>query len=349
MRKYLSSLSWIVLIATLVCYGAVLIPPEKFWPAGILVYGILPFQVLNLFLIIIFIFFARRIIYIPLIGLLAGIIFIKITFSYHVKTKVEDGKKSFEVLSFNVKNFGSGKKGDLHSLEMINWLLNDSSDIKCVQEFHSHNDIPEYDVVGRIISKGYNYHFLFKDSVNVSDFEGLAIFTRYPILNRGILLLQENSGNNCIYVDLKIGIDTIRIYNVHLYSMRIPLYAYKDPSNYESKLKSLVRKLKNGAINRSREIDRLIRHAEGCPYPFIICGDFNDIPYSQNYLTLRDHFTNAFEKAGHGFGFSFNHKLFFLRIDHQFVNDGIRPLSFRVDHSMKDSDHFPTRGIYHLQ
>ena len=349
MGKYFISLSWIVLLTTLVFYGAVLIPPEKFWPAGILVYGILPSLIVNLFLLILLLIMRSRAALIPLFAFIMGFLFIKITFHVYVNSPELAENKMIEILSFNIKGFEKVLGNDENSLQMTDWLVRDSADVKCIQEFYNRSGDPILDLVAKMSGAGYNFHLSDNRMGYRNNIEGLAIFTRYPILNRGALLLEENGGNNCIYVDLKIEKDTVRIYNVHLYSMRIPLYAYKDPSNYEGKMKSLIRKLKEGAINRSGEIDQLISHTAQCPYPFIICGDFNDIPYSHNYITLRNHFTNAFEEAGHGFGFSFNHRLFFLRIDHHFVSEGIRPIYYSVDRSMKESDHFPTRGIYQLQ
>lgn len=348
MLKYLAGLSWIVLIASLVCYFAVLIPPEKFWPAGILVYGILPLLVINLLLLILLVILKTRAVFIPLMALLAGFIFIKITVHLNFSSPVIREGKITEILSYNVKNLDKVRGNQEKSTQMIQRLVADTAQVKCFQEFYSQSNDPALDVVGKMKEAGYNMHFSDNEPGNPRFSEGLAIFTKYPILNTGTLLFRGDSEKNCIYADLKIGGDTIRVYNVHLYSMRIPLYAYRDPDNYESKLKSLIRKLKNGAINRSREINQLIAHTEKCPYPFIICGDFNDIPYSHNYMTLRNHFTNVFEKVGQGFGFSFNNKLFFLRIDHHFVSNGIQPVLYRVDRGMKNSDHFPTRGIYRL-
>jgi len=123
---------------------------------------------------------------------------------------------------------------------------------------------------------------------------------------------------------------------------------YKNPRYYGYKLKTLIAKLRHGATNRSAQIDRIIEHTKTSPYPYMICGDFNETPYSYNYLRLRRHFSNAFEKAGHGFGFSVNSSLFFLRIDHQFYGTGLKALNYQVDRSMRISDHFATRGYYDL-
>jgi endonuclease/exonuclease/phosphatase (EEP) superfamily protein YafD len=114
------------------------------------------------------------------------------------------------------------------------------------------------------------------------------------------------------------------------------------------KLRNLISKLKNGAINRSSEINTLIKHTQSSPYPFIICGDFNETPYGYNYHRLHSLFDNSFEKAGNGFGFTLNSLLFFLRIDHHFYGKGITAQLYKVDRSMNISDHFPTIGYYKI-
>ncbi len=107
-------------------------------------------------------------------------------------------------------------------------------------------------------------------------------------------------------------------------------------------------RLKHGAEKRSSQIDLLIEHANNSPYPVVICGDFNETPYSYNYFKLKKHFSNSFENAGHGFGFSYHSILFFLRIDHQFYTNRIKALDYRIDREMRISDHFPARSLYSI-
>jgi endonuclease/exonuclease/phosphatase (EEP) superfamily protein YafD len=178
---------------------------------------------------------------------------------------------------------------------------------------------------------------------------GLGIFTKFDILNSGVVWEDTTTSNGTIFVDLLVRKDTLRVYNVHIGSMGLKMAQYKNPEYYGHKLKTLITKLRNGATNRSTQIDRLIEHTKTSPYPYLICGDFNEIPYSYNYLRLRKHFSNAFEKAGHGFGFSVNGSLFFLRIDHQFYGPRLKALNYEVDRTMRISDHFATRGYYELE
>jgi endonuclease/exonuclease/phosphatase family metal-dependent hydrolase len=345
MQIFLKSISWIILIFTLICYSAVLIPPEKFWPAGLLGYGILPLMIINLVLFFILFILRKKIILVPLTGIITGILFFNMTFQFNFYPSQTKHSDQINVMSYNVRGFKWVRNSPSRGVE---WVVNDSAGIKCIQEFYSSSRRSELNLLNKMTSRGYFSHILQIDEKEQQHF-GLAIFSRYPVIDKGSLILNEQSGNNCIYADFKVQDDTIRIYNVHLASMRIPLYAYRNPENYDSKLISLINKLRNGAIRRSNEIDLIFNHTKSCPYPFIICGDFNDIPYSYNYMKLRNRFTNSFETAGTGFGFSFNHKLFFLRIDHHFVSDGIIPVRFWVDRSIKESDHFPTRGLYQVR
>jgi endonuclease/exonuclease/phosphatase family metal-dependent hydrolase len=57
---------------------------------------------------------------------------------------------------------------------------------------------------------------------------------------------------------------------------------------------------------------------------------------------------NAFEEAGNGFGFTYNGKLFFLRIDNQFVDEGLTVTDFRTHRNIPFSDHFPISATYSL-
>ena len=41
---------------------------------------------------------------------------------------------------------------------------------------------------------------------------------------------------------------------------------------------------------------------KSCPYPIIICGDFNDTPVSYAYQQLGDNMIDAFLESGNGIG-----------------------------------------------
>ncbi len=333
----------LVLFASLASYASVFIPPDDFWPAVFLSYAIPVFMITNCILFVVTIRRSELRI-LPAIGALAGLAFLPVSVSVH---SAPDNERGFSVLSLNAKFFRKAKTYHEFSGEMIQWAVKDTSAIKCFQEYSTNSQWEPLDVTGQMVRsgyKGYAVKILKGQDHNL----GLAIFTKFDVLDSGVVWEDETSSNGTIYADLKAGKDTMRVYNVHLRSMSLDIYQYKSPEYYGYKVKKLGSKLMYGARTRSEQIDELIRHASACPYPFLICGDFNETPYSYNYFKLRSKFSNAFEKAGHGFGFTVNGTLFFLRIDHHFFGNGIKALDFSVDRTMKISDHFATRGTYRV-
>ena len=334
----------LLLFISVICYLSVMVPPHLFWPAVFTSYAIPLIIVLNILLLFIFFFFNKKLMIYPAINLLLGLPFFLITYNY--SPSVEAKKSDLSILSFNAKLFRKHKTYDEFSFEMIRWAAEDTSDIKCFQEYSTNSRWPVLDVTKQISEQGYRAFTFSAEMDDVEHNPGLAIFSKYPVVDSGYVWKNYGSFNAGIFVDIKYKSDTIRIYNVHLASMNLSLYQYKQTTNYPGKVKRLISRLKYGAQTRSFQIDKLINHVKECPYPIIICGDFNETPYSYNYFKLKNIYKNTFEEVGNGFGFTFNSILFFLRIDHQFYSNPVVPVSFKVDRSMKISDHFPIRAVY---
>ncbi len=333
-------------VLSIISFCSVLVPPEFFWLAAIISFSIPIVLILNLFFLIIVILFKRKLVVFPLATLIFGLPFLLITYSF--KGESSNAEFDFSVLSFNVKYFQKFNTYSKLSSEMINWLAADTSDIKCIQEYISNSKRPVYNLTKKLKSNNYNSFICDIKTEGLYRYQGMAIFTKYDIINSGLVWEDENSVNLALFIDIKIQNDTIRIYNIHLASMAIKFKQFRSLDNFQSKVKDVIVKLNQGAKKRSSQIDLLIAHTINCSYPFLICGDLNEIPYSYNYFKLKRYFNNSFEKAGNGFGFSLNSFLFFLRIDHHFYKNDIEAIDFRVDRTMKISDHFPTRCLYRI-
>ena len=334
-----------LLLFSLLCYLSILISPAIFWPAVFLALAI-PFVVVLNFLHVIFYIFKRsKLIVFPLVGLLAGSPFVYRTVSFsNLKPSIDN----LSVLSFNAKLFRKAKTYSAFSGEMINWVVNDSSLVKCIQEYSTNNRWAELDITGQLEKQGY-HSFIFNSKLKNNDHSnGMAIFSKNEIVRGEVILEDSSTVNAILFADIKWQNQIIRIYNVHFESMSLNLYHFKSPDNAYRKWRGLISKLRHGSVNRQGEINTLIEHTRTSPYPFIICGDFNETPYGYNYQKLNSLFENSFEQVGNGFGFTLNSILFFLRIDHQFYGKGIVAKQFKVDRSMTISDHFPTYGYYTL-
>ncbi|MGB2129722.1 MAG: endonuclease/exonuclease/phosphatase family protein, partial [Flavicella sp.] len=127
---------------------------------------------------------------------------------YQIEIQTENTKDEISLLSYNVRLFNlykwSSKKGIEDDLKKFIKDLN--SDIVCLQEYHKN--------VKKI--KEYRYQYIRHNGGKI----GQAILSKHKIINSGNLSFNKTS-NNAIFADIKIKEDTIRVYNVHLESLRI--------------------------------------------------------------------------------------------------------------------------------
>jgi len=281
------------------------------------------------------------------VTMLLGIKFIFSTFAINLNT---DDEHDLSVLSYNTrvfnvydhlnKNYESSKK-------MINWVLQDDSDIKCLQEFYNKKQSKIFNTTERLRKNGAYHAYVDAKYEGKSREFGLAIFSRYPIIDKGRIEFKEESSNDAIYADIVKGTDTIRIINVHLQSISISEGLLED-NGLKKITRAVALKLKRGFIARAKQLHEVEKYIENCKYRVILCGDLNDLPYSYTYFKLQSMLHSSFENAGNGFGFSYNGTLFFLRIDNQFYSDGIEPIGYFTLREVSYSDHFPIKAYYKL-
>ncbi len=80
-------------------------------------------------------------------------------------------------------------------------------------------------------------------------------------------------------------------------------------------------------------------HMNSSPYPVILCGDFNDPPFSYAYNTLSKDLNDTFIDEGKGTGATYIGKIPFFRIDF-ILYDKLLCINHEVINS-KWSDHYP--------
>jgi endonuclease/exonuclease/phosphatase (EEP) superfamily protein YafD len=85
------------------------------------------------------------------------------------------------------------------------------------------------------------------------------------------------------------------------------------------------------------------------PYPVLLAGDLNDLPYSYAYSQLASELQNAWATVGFGAGNTYHGRLPpLLRIDQQFAGPQWRVLACRIHSEIPYADHFPVEGLYQL-
>jgi len=192
----------------------------------------------------------------------------------------------------------------------------------------------------------FSYNFK-EDFLNHQHF-GLIIFSKYPIINRQTVgSFPFNYNNNFQYADIVKGVDTCRVFNIHLQSLKftpVNLQYIENPSLESrqdlSRSKSVLSKFKSGFLKRQLQADKIKEAINASPYPVIVCGDLNDVPNSYAYQKIGEGLQNAFVEKGAGLGRTYSSIGPTLRIDNIFMQPSFVIHQYTREEK-KLSDHFP--------
>ncbi|MHA6246837.1 endonuclease/exonuclease/phosphatase family protein [Pontibacter sp. CAU 1760] len=334
------------------------VPPQAFWPAGFVAFSLPAALVLNFLFLLYWMLRRSWLLVLPLAVLVLAWGYYARLLSINFAEDVPEGAKTLQVLSFNTHMFNlysDDGQERVSSVEMADWIATHPADVYCLQEFYSKRGSDRYNTISRIgVRYDKNRYFSVARSSRKDGDVGIAIFSRFPILNKGdINFSNRSSANRVIWADLQMGNDTIRVYASHLQSMSIKTEDIEDTysaisnkDSFESRGRNLARRLRSGFVARGKQVEVLLEHVRESPYRSIVCGDFNDIPFSYTYNELAKELDNSFVKAGSGVGATYNGPLPFLRIDNQFYTNGLRAIEFQTHHEMSLSDHFPISARY---
>ncbi len=337
------------------------VPPYKFWPAGFIAFSLPVPLVLNFLFLLYWALRRSWGVVIPLMVLLLGWNYYARLVAFRFgETEVPPGAKTLQVLSYNTRMFNAwqrhGSKEEAAAGDMIEWIATHPADVYCLQEFYSKRHSNVYNTVSRIGIRYDKYRFFSVANIDREKGDiGIAIFSKYPILKEGVINFEKSSANRVIWANLNVQGDTIRVYAAHLQSMSIKsedientYSAIGNEENFKKESRNVARRLRMGFIVRGHQVETLLAHIEESPYPVIVCGDFNDIPFSYTYNELAKRLQNAFVQAGSGIGATYNGIVPFLRIDNQFYSAPLQAYDFETYYEMALSDHFPISAKYVL-
>ncbi|WP_031527661.1 endonuclease/exonuclease/phosphatase family protein [Dyadobacter crusticola] len=353
--KFLWFLYTCFVFYTFLVYGLVLWTPFDGWIAGFMMMSFPVVMIVHIVSVPVWFLFGSKKALLPLVTLAVGCIFLPRTFAFGNQADAgEDQKRSFKVLGYNAHVFmlNSNRRDPATKQQiasMKEWISGTNADILCMPEFYD-EDVKLFRTTEYFRKQGYRYSVNFERSRKHKEAQylGLALFSKYPIISQHDTIFQAQNG--MIRADIAIGRDTVRVVALHLYSMTLNLSRLAHQKQMDGVVKEgkfTFGKMKDGFKKRSKELAALQAWTLNSPYPVLICGDFNEIPYGYVYGELRRDFANAFEEKGTGFGFTFNHIPYFIRIDHQFYDSKkLDLLNFTTHRDVKYSDHYPITGTY---
>jgi len=330
----------LVIFATFFAYLAPFVNPARFWQFSF--FGLIyPYLLLtNILFVIYWSVLKKKYLLFSLGCILLGCGHVTsfVGFNSFDKVKTEE---VITIGSYNIHGLGSlviglktKEEKKKKANEFVQFLKRENEiQILCTQETNKYNI--------DFIKKNFNFPYLY----NVKA-KSPVIFSKYPILNSGIINFSKSS-NSCVWADLKINNQNIRVYSIHFQSNQVSKIADKvandgDLSKKEtfSDIKSMMGKFKLYATLRANQAQQVANHIATCPHPVIICGDFNDTPQSYTYHLLTQKLKDSFKEKGRGFGTTYAGSIPALRIDYILLDKKINIHSHEI---LKGnfSDHYP--------
>lgn len=270
------------------------------------------------------------------------------------KPKTVDRERSdIVVATYNVMNFSdtNAPEGVVNFDLVADWVNEKGVQLLCLQEAHfsTGQTFEEFKEKLKRLSYGYFVHSLpeEKDSKTGS---GYAMFSAWPIVRKGVACADSVSVHS-VWADVKIGRDTIRVFNNHLQSTGISIEERESTLHPTiardtlagEKLFAIAGKVADNYRLRATQAEMVAEEVKNSPHPVVVCGDFNDTPISYVYHKIRREgdLADAFVEQGRGVEHTFKGLYNLFRIDYILVDDKAFEVKDYNSYDEPMSDHKP--------
>jgi endonuclease/exonuclease/phosphatase family metal-dependent hydrolase len=324
----------VLTVLTFVAYVLPFLAPKLFPLLSVLTLVLPLFLLLNGLFFLYWLLQIKRQMVLSGLVLLMGITFINKFYKFS-SNELPKEEGDFVVMSYNVRLFNLfqwlPKEGVGN--EVLSFINEKNPDILCIQEFSES---------AKVDLRVYKYKYIYMQGNQIKT--GQAIFSKFPIINEGVIELPK-SDNSVVFADIRKGKDTIRVYNMHLQSIKITPDVNEIQDNVEAinqqKSQLVFKRISSAFEKQQSQAELLMNHKNDCDYPIIICGDMNNSAFSYVYRTIKGDLNDCFEEAGTGFGQTYNFKYYPARIDYIFVDKRLKVKSFANFFRFVNSDHYP--------
>lgn len=328
LSKTMRLLNIVLFIVTIFAYIFPFLAPTLFPFFSVLTLGLPLLLIINFLFFIYWILQLKKEVIYSTIVLLIGITFINKFYKFS-ETNLSESENDFSIMSYNVRLFNLYEwlpKTDVPE-QITQMVVKENPDILCFQEFSpvDHLDFSQFS-------------FKYIDLDGKKNKYGQAIFSKFPIINKGIISFPKSS-NKVIYADIKKNDDTLRVYSMHLQSVKISTEIQDNLD--EKKSKFIFKRISLAFSEQQQQAELIKENVDKCKLPKIICGDMNNSAFSYVYRVIKGDLMDSFEEAGVGFGKSYNFKYYPARIDYILVENEFEVKQYRSLENFYQSDHFP--------
>ena len=270
----------------------------------------------------------------PLITLLCCIPYIGTMYQFGELDEKAEKTPGFKIATYNVAMFSRETTGFM-AQDILAEMKRQKVDIVCFQEY---NDFAGDKKNSDSYKEYFPYSSLGKDD--------MIIYSRYPIKATKSFPF-EMTNNSAQWAEIDIKGKVYRIYNAHLETTGISGTLHRAAkskmrgSDVQSNavLEAMYGNYAVGMIARSGQANILAMDMRESEVPIIVCGDFNDVPYSYVYNTMLGDLVDGFKECGSGFMNTF-HGAKQVRIDYIFHAKELKGLTY-YKKELSYSDHYP--------
>ncbi len=271
----------------------------------------------------------------PLITLLCCIPYIGTLYQFGSPDEGAEKTSGIKIASYNVAMFGRETSGFM-AQDILSEMKKQKVDIVCFQEYSNQSGDKKN-------SDSYKEYFPYM-AVGESD---MVIYSRYPIKKTKNLNF-EMTNNSAMWAEIEINKKLYRVYNAHLETTGLNRTMHKAAKiagqGIEVESNAILRAIYGnytlGMIARAGQANMLAMDMRECEVPIIVCGDFNDVPYSYVYNTMLGDKIDGFKECGSGLMYTFRGGNKKVRIDYIFHDKEMTGLSF-YRRDLNYSDHYP--------
>ncbi len=244
-------------------------------------------------------------------------------------------KSGINVATYNVAVFGREMNG-YKAGDILSMMRNREIDILCLQEYMDNSG-------DRKNSERYLEYF----SNMAMGRNDMVIYSRHPILESKIIDFGPTP-NSGMWADIDINGHVLRVFNVHLQTTGIngALHQAAKQSaqgrivERSAVLRAVYGRYTQGLSIRASQADLVANEIKQSPNPVVVCGDFNDVPYSYVYRTMKGDLVDGFKECGEGFMYTFREGMKKVRIDYIFHSESMTGVDYYKE-DVTYSDHLP--------
>ena len=273
---------------------------------------------------------------IPVLTIACCIPYMGTLYQFGSLDKAAEKKDGLKIATYNVAMFGRETSGFM-ALDILAEMRRQKVDVLCLQEY---NEISG----DKKNSDSYKEYFPYMKTGR----DDMVIFSRYPLKDSKTLLF-EDSNQSAMWADVEVNGDQIRIFNVHLQSTginstlrRAVKIQRSHPGQKLSETKvaqAIFGSYTLGMLFRAGQAITIANEKRNAGKPCIVCGDFNDVPYSYVYNTILGNMVDGFKECGSGFMYTYRGKKM-VRIDYIFHDESLKGLTYYKE-DLTTSDHYP--------